>query len=170
MSVQIQYAKKNIDGVTSGVGERVTTAKDKLAYIWEEINKTEDQVATDETNEEGKPQPTVREPQKIQKMGGETAAFASAAYLMKSFPHLLPSLEVTKLCTLKAFLWYSAFLEERLDRRLTKIAFGNVFWQLFWPIRFDCWYSTQKEMSKTTEEGFCAVTLTLLARVCPDVI
>ena len=33
----------------------MTSAKQKLSYIWEEINKNEEQVAADETNEVTKP-------------------------------------------------------------------------------------------------------------------
>ncbi len=50
MSFQIQYAKNHVDGVTG----RVSAAKDRVAYIWEEINKTEEQVATDEAAGEAK--------------------------------------------------------------------------------------------------------------------
>ena len=55
LKLQIQYAKNHIDGVTGGVTERMTSAKQKLSYIWEEINKDEEQVAADETNEVTKP-------------------------------------------------------------------------------------------------------------------
>ena len=44
MHFQIQYAKSHIDGVT----ERMGAAKDKLSSVWEEINKSEDEVAQEQ--------------------------------------------------------------------------------------------------------------------------
>ena len=41
--------------MTGGVTERMTSAKEKLSHIWEEINKTEEQVAADETSDTSKP-------------------------------------------------------------------------------------------------------------------
>ncbi len=41
---QIQYAKSHIDGVS----ERMGAAKGKLSSVWEEINKSEEEVAQEQ--------------------------------------------------------------------------------------------------------------------------